>query len=349
MVRTLLIPVVLGALFALILFPLQKKLTQKLGRAAPYAPAIVTSGAVVLVVIPLVLIGIKAISSINQFVAKDWSAVMGQVQGWLNRRTAPYLERFHISADSVQEGVESLATNVGRAIAAWFGGFATTLPGHFVGVFLFTIALYYFLRDGRSLSRLLLKFAPFPHHDTEELFASITGTVNGAILGVLVTAVIQGALTMGSLYIFRVPGAFLLGTMATIFAVIPMVGTTPVTIGAAIYLFVTGRLGAGIGMLVMAAVIGVSDNVVRPWVQSSQTTMHPLLALLSIFGGLEVFGAAGIFIGPVLAAIAVWVVDTYTELRSKQMQRELPGAGVISAPLLGDARTAQPPERPGSA
>ena len=64
-------------------------------------------------------------------------------------------------------------------------------------------------------------------------------------------------------------------------------------------------------MAVAAALIGLSDNVVRPWVQSSQTRMHPLVTLISIFGGLQVLGAAGVFLGPVIAAIAIWTVDLY--------------------------------------
>jgi predicted PurR-regulated permease PerM len=89
-----------------------------------------------------------------------------------------------------------------------------------------------------------------------------------------------------------------------------MIGTTPVTLGAAIYLFVIGRIGAGIGMCAAAVIVGLSDNVIRPWVQSSHGGMHPLIALLAIFGGLELFGAAGIFIGPVVAAIVLWAVNT---------------------------------------
>lgn len=325
MVRPLLIPVLLGALFALILYPLRRRLTPKLGRAAP---ALVTAGALILGVIPLVLIGVKAVASINQFLAKDWSGVLGRLQDWLSSRPAAYLDRFHISADSVRENLEALATSGGRAIAGWFGGLATAVPSFVVGVFLFTIALFYFLRDGRHLAGLFLKLTPFARHDTEELFSSIVSTVNGAVLGVLATAAVQGALTMGSLYVFSVPGAFLLGIAATFLAIIPMVGTTPITLGAAIYLLVSARFGAGVGMLVMAVVIGFSDNIVRMWMQSSQTTMHPLIALLSVFGGLEAFGGAGIFIGPVIAAIAVWVVDTYADIRLKQLQR---GAGELGA------------------
>lgn len=349
-VKGLLMPIILGALFALILYPLEKKITPRLGKAARYAPAIVTAGALLLVVLPFTLIAIKAISSINQFITQDWGPTVERAQRFITEKAAnysTYTERFHITPENIRTNVENLARTVGGALAGWFGGVAKALPGYIIDVFLFVLALYYFLRDGRSLTKWLLKLSPFPHVETEELFTSIHGTVNGAILGVLVTAAVQGALTMASLYIFGVPGAFLLGIVATILAVIPMLGTTPVTGGATIFLFVTGRFGAGIGMLVMAVLIGLADNIVRPWVQSSRGTMHPLIALLAIFGGIELFGAAGIFVGPVVAAMALWIVDTYADLRLKQTLRESmlppssvrpsvrpdgPGSSPVSAP-----------------
>ena len=88
------------------------------------------------------------------------------------------------------------------------------------------------------------------------------------------------------------------------------------TAGATLYLFATGHPGGGIVMGVAGVLIGLSDNIVRPWAQGSQDNMHPLVALLAIFGGLEVLGFSGVFIGPVVAACALWCLDFYG--RSKQ-------------------------------
>ena len=357
MVQRLLIPVVLGALVALILYPLQRKLAPRLGKATSLAPAIITTGALFLVVIPLVLFGLRAISTTSTFLAQDWNQTLTEVQGFLSKRTSGLVERFHLNTDSLRTSFENIARNAGSKGAGWLGGAVTAVPSQIVDVFLFIIALYFFLRDGRALTQWLLKLSPFPRADTEELFASIHGTVNGAILGVIVTAAVQGALTMGALYAFGVPGAFLLGLLATGLAVIPMIGTTPVTVGAAIYLFAVDRIGPGIGMGVAAVVIGFADNIVRPWVQSSRTTMHPLLSLLSIFGGLEVFGAVGIFIGPVVAAMALWIVDTYADLRELQRSRKLQALHSRRGPdpegpeelaRASEAPLSAPPPSPGS-
>jgi predicted PurR-regulated permease PerM len=223
-----------------------------------------------------------------------------------------------LPGENIRATFQRLVGQVGTAIAGYAGAFATSLPSLLIRLFLFILALYYFLRDGRAISQWMHRMSPFPPDETEELFRSITETVKGAVLSLLATAGVQGGLTTIALYVFRVPGAFLFGIIATLLSVIPLVGTTPVTAGATIYLFASGRFGAAAGMAIAAVIIGFSDNIVRPWVQSSRTQMHPLLTILGIFGGLELFGPAGIFLGPVVAVMAFWTVDTYAHLRDKK-------------------------------
>jgi len=108
-----------------------------------------------------------------------------------------------------------------------------------------------------------------------------------------------------------VPGPFIWGAFAFVLSFIPLFGTAPVTAGATLYLFAAGHPVSGIVMGAAGVLIGLSDNIVRPWAQGSQDNMHPLVALLAIFGGLKVFGFAGVFIGPVVAACALWGLDVY--------------------------------------
>jgi predicted PurR-regulated permease PerM len=320
MVKSILLPVALGALFALLLRPLQRRIARR-PKLAKWAPLILTVGSVVLVVIPTALMATKAVVSINDFLDRDWNYVNKQVQEFVWHRLGPIRDTLG-GAEQLRSSAENLVRQIGTAVAGAAGGMARALPRQIVNTFLFLLSLYYFLRDGKRLSNWLLRLSPFPRDHTEELFNSVQETVNGAILGLLATSLVQGGLTMIALFIFKVPGAFLFGVIATLLAFIPMVGTTPITIGAVLYLIANGRTGAGIAMAVAAVLIGLSDNVIRPWVQSAHSSnMHPLVVLLGIFGGLELFGAAGVFIGPVIAAMAIWIVDTYADIRTRHSSR----------------------------
>jgi predicted PurR-regulated permease PerM len=317
LVRTQIIAIALGGLFALLLDPLRRRLARRSPWFAKQAALLLTAGSIVLVVIPFVLIAARVVVSAQGFLAGGLGDIVGRLQAFTTEHFAGLAERFNLPVEDLQNGAVNLAKRVGTAMAGFASGVASSLPGQIVELFLFVLALFYFLRDGTRLVRWLMRLSPFPEKDTDELFTSIRDTVHGAIFGQLATSAVQGGLTLIALYAFQIPGALMFGIIAMLLSVVPLVGTTPVTVGAAIYLLASGRFGAAAGMAVAAGVIGVSDNVVRPWVQSSQTRMHPLVTLLSIFGGIEVLGAAGVFLGPVIAAMAIWTIDLYADLHTR--------------------------------
>jgi predicted PurR-regulated permease PerM len=319
MVSGILPPVLLGAIFALLLSTPHRWLAHRLGKAKRFAPIVLLASVVVLVLVPVLLIALQTIESVQRLLSRDWSKTIDDAQTFFSTRLGPLSTPIElIGADRIRLAIQRFAEQGGGRVAARLGAAAASLPTAFIELFLFLVSLFYFVRDGEKLARRLAELSPFQRHETEALFTSLHQTVQGSLIGMIVTALVQGVLTTIALAIFRVPAAFLLGVIATILAlIVPMLGTTPVTVGAVLYLFAIDRTGAAIGMLVAAIVIGFSDNVVRPWVQSAQSNMHPLLGLLGIFGGLELFGAVGVFIGPVIAAMALWTFETYGTLHSR--------------------------------
>lgn len=333
MVRSLLVPLALGGLFALLLYPLKRRLMRRSPRIARHAPMILTSGALVLVVIPFVVVATRVVVSAQTLLSGGIGEVVGRVQDFLTRNLTGPLQRLRLPVDSLRSGALEIAQRVTSSIANFASGVASSLPGQIVDLFIFVLALYFFLRDGKALLRWMMRLSPFPESDTDELFDSIQRTVQGAIVGQLATSAVQGGLTLIALYALQVPGALLLGILAMLLSVLPLVGTMPVTLGAAIYLLASGRFVAAGLMAGAAILIGVSDNVVRPWVQSRDTRMHPLITLLAIFGGIELLGAAGVFLGPVIAAIAIWTIDLYAGGHQHPVRSSLaPEAGRAEAP-----------------
>lgn len=317
-VRAELVPLALAGLFALLLDPLRRRLDRRGGVLGRHSALVLTLLAVVGVVIPFVLIAARVVVSVNDFLAHGLPDVLSKLQSFWSDYLAGIAGSLAIPIEKLSGAAGALAQKAGTVIATTAGGFASALPGQIVDLFLFVIALYYFLRDGAALVRWLMRLSPFDTGDTDALFASIRETVHGSIFGQLATSAVQGGLTMIALWLLGVPGALLFGILAMLLSVLPMIGTTPVTVGATVYLFAAGKPVHAIIMAVAVIVIGLSDNVVRPWVQSSQTRMHPLVILIAIFGGLDAFGASGVFLGPVLAAMAIWALEFYAKLGRKR-------------------------------
>jgi predicted PurR-regulated permease PerM len=326
-VRAELVPLALAGLFALLLDPLRRRLVRRRGFLGRHAALVLTALAVVCVVIPFVVVAARVVVSVNDFLAHGLPDVLAKLQSFWSGYLQGIAGSLAIPIEKLSGAAGALAQKAGTVIAATAGGFASALPGQIVDLFLFVLGLYYFLRDGAALMRWLMRLSPFAASETDKLFASIRETVHGSIFGQLATSAVQGGLTMIALYVLGVPGALLFGILAMLLSVLPMVGTIPVTVGATIYLFAADKPIRAIIMAVAALVIGLSDNVVRPWVQSSQTRMHPLVVLIAIFGGIDAFGASGVFLGPVLAAIAIWTLDYYAKRSRERKAAEDPTDG----------------------
>ena len=113
-----------------------------------------------------------------------------------------------------------------------------------------------------------------------------------------------------------IKGAVFWGTVMAVLSIIPGIGTALVWVPAVIYLFVVGRNLPAIGLLLWCAiVVGTADNLLRPLLVGKDTKMPDLIILLSTFGGLALFGAVGLVVGPVIAALflAMWRIygDTF--------------------------------------
>ncbi len=316
MVRGVALPVLVSALFAILLHPLLARLEPRLGKRAAFAPLLVTAGSILLVFLPLSFVVFMAIRSVSDFFSSGFDQKIQQAGDWVVGqldRLGGVLKSVGLenSPEKLKGTLVTSAEAGGQKLAEVLGGLASATPQLVLASFLFVIGLYFFLRDGGALTRRLAALLPFSAPDIDALFASVHASVKGAVLGSAVTGAVQAGLCILMLFILGVPGPFVWGTVAFVLSFIPLFGTAPVTAGAALYLFANGNTVGGIVMAVSGVLIGLSDNIVRPWAQGSQDNMHPLVALLAIFGGLEVFGFAGVFIGPVVAACALWGLDVY--------------------------------------
>jgi len=129
-------------------------------------------------------------------------------------------------------------------------------------------------------------------------------TVKGVVYGLIGTALAQAAVALLGFLIAGVPGAFLLAAITFILSLVPM-GPVLVWGGAAVWLYATDQPGWAIFMVIYGvAIISSVDNFVKPILMSRAGGLSMLLVVLGVFGGAVAFGFIGLFVGPVLLAVA---------------------------------------------
>ena len=179
------------------------------------------------------------------------------------------------------------------------------------------IGLYFFLLDGPAMLESLQGLSPIEDKHEKELAEEFARVSRAVVVATLLSAAVQGILAGLGFWFCGLESIFLLTLLSGVLAMVPFVGAAAVWIPCALYLyFVDNNPYAAIGLAIYGgAIISMADNIIKPWILHGQSNLHPLLALLSVIGGVAVLGPIGILIGPMI------VVFLQTLL--KILQREM--------------------------
>ena len=181
----------------------------------------------------------------------------------------------------------------------------------FVGQSFITLFILFFVfRDGAALVRRISGILPFESERSELLFSRVRESVFANLYGILAVALAQGLLTGAALWIVGVGSPLLWGIVVAFASLIPVVGPTLVWLPVALFFFSTGHWGKGSFILLWGAIaVGTADNIIRPLIIAGRVDLHPLLILFGLIGGIQQFGFAGLFIGPVVISLALALFD----------------------------------------
>lgn len=189
-----------------------------------------------------------------------------------------------------------------------------------INVFIFLVALYYLFKDGHKLRAMMIAISPLQNMHDEAILEKLEAAMNAVIKGSLAVACVQGLLTAIGLALFGVANATLWGSIATMTALIPGVGTAIVIIPAALFLYFSGEIAAAVGLATWGVVVvGLADNVLRPMLVGQGTRLHPLLVLLAMIGGIGFFGPIGFLLGPLTLTLLVALIEIYPTISKEHV------------------------------
>ncbi len=217
----------------------------------------------------------------------------------------------------------------GKTLDKTFGILGAAVS-HLVALLMFTIALYYFLADGPALLSAAEELIPVHSGYQRELLQQFDKVVRAVVLATFLAAIGQGLATSMALYSvgWHVESDFLRNfffffVISTFASLIPLSGTWLVWAPCAFWLVYQGHWGSAFVLTLFGAVvIGMMDNIIRTYILQSDAKLHPLLAFVSVLGGLQVMGLWGVFIGPIVACCLHALIQIFnTELKEFSKDR----------------------------
>ncbi len=297
----------LSMIIVTIVYPLHELLERRVfGQRKALAALFSTLVVVVVVVIPLLFMTSIFVREFMSF-----------YQGLNNSKELSieyYLNNIENTIQLYAPGFDFNLAEQLRQIAEWFLKnigtiFAGTISTFFM-IFISLIASFYFFKDGREILKAISRISPLPDKEDAIIFSRIAQAIRSVTVGVVLVSLIQGVVAAVGFTLFGIDRAILWGAIAAILAMLPGIGTIVIMLPAIIYLFMTGALFNAIGLLIWAFVaIVVVDNIIGPQLMSRGSNMHPLLILLSVLGGISMFGPIGFIVGPVVIALFIALLE----------------------------------------
>ena len=217
----------------------------------------------------------------------------------------------------VEIDLREQATHVVNGFASsTLGGISNvlnTVSHLIIGMFVLIFALFYMLKDGRRFVSYIRCVAPLPHAVTNELLSKVSYATWAVIGNHVLVAILQGLVAGVGLLFAGVPNFVFWTFVMTITAFVPVVGTFLVWGPAAVYLVTIDRPIAGILLsLYGSVVVALTDNVLRTTALSDgRAQLHPSVILIAVVGGVYVFGAPGLLIGPVVFGALKAVLEAF--------------------------------------
>ncbi|MGZ8465484.1 MAG: AI-2E family transporter [Candidatus Binatia bacterium] len=312
-----------AVILAILVYPLYAWLLRLLRGRATLAAVIVILSITLLVIAPgfeaawyLSDEAVELVQTVRALLSeeglKEWAQKpwVQQLQGWWSTLSFRLIDfKIDWKGGLVQVAQASSAFLVGQV-----KGIAQNVVLFTVNFVVALFTLFFLLRDGADFLRRLQRLLPMDQEHQERLLQNVVDAVVAVVHGSIVVATVQGLLAGLAYWATGVPFSLLWGVVTGFFALLPVGGSALVSIPAAIYLFLQGENVRGIILLVWClGFVSMVDNILKPLLIGNRLGLPVLLLFFGILGGISLFGAVGIIIGPALFALLRALLDLYSQ------------------------------------
>jgi len=300
-----------GIALAVIAWPLHAWARSRVVGHKTTAAVLTTLVVVVLILVPGVFvarqIGIEAASAADQMREENAKSTMRDrlagidglsgLVGWTDRT-----------------GID-LDAEARKAVQGYFSDPVALAQGSIEALIQAVIAvfvLFYMLRDRTELLAGVRRLLPMRRAEIDRVCTDAAGSVYANLYATLVTSLIDGVGLGLMFWAVGLPSPVTWGVVTFVLSFLPILGTYLVWMPAALYLALVGHWG-GAAAIIAYGVISwcIVDNVIYVRIAGDRMHLHEVPALLAFLGGLAVFGASGMILGPAILAVTVAVLEVW--------------------------------------
>ncbi|MGI6588927.1 MAG: AI-2E family transporter [Peptococcia bacterium] len=315
LLKGILVPFVIGFIFAYILAPFVQILEN---RRIPRSVAIIISyvfflGLIALFIfyaVPLLLRDLNQLVSLIPRYVQSIQETLWQMQDGYSRASLP---------EGVRQVIDGTITRVEQMSLGLVQGFIQGLIGllgQSFNLILAPIVSYYFLKDFNYLGEHLLKVIPLRYrNEVNQVGKEINQVLRGFIKGSLLVAFWVGLLTTLGMSIIGMDFSVLIGIMVGVTNIIPYFGAIISAVPTLLLALLKSKWLALYVLGLMILVHQLESNIISPRILGSSVGLHPLIIIFSLLAGGRLWGFGGLlFAVPLVAVLKVIVKHLYLRL-----------------------------------
>jgi len=306
LLRPILLSIILGLLLAFIFTPLYKWLYKKTGSKNLSASIVILIFALIIIIPIWFLTPILIIQSLKFIQATLQLDFVG-----LLKDLFPGLFRSEQISAQISSALTSFATKVADSITNSLSYVLLNFPTLSLHLLVVLFTFFFVLRDQESVLEYIKSLLPFPKEIEKKLFDYSNDITKSVLFGQVVIGIIQGLVAGLGFIIFGVPNAIFLTFLAMFLGILPILGTPIVWIPVAISMFLGGNNVSAWGVIVFGMISSTIDNILRPIFVSKMTKVHSGIVLISMVGGIFLFGILGVIIGPLIVSYLLIILELY--------------------------------------
>jgi predicted PurR-regulated permease PerM len=314
-------PLLIAAVLAGVLSPIYEKVVHRLHGRRSLVAALFTTATVVLILLPLAVLAmiaareaIAAIGLVRTTIASEGlegliEKAPDAIEGWLHR--------FEKQLPTEIDRARTQFGAGGRWALGAVSGALAVLARFSFKLAMMLIAYFFLLRDGRALIGWLAKATPLPADRVHQLLTEFRTTARSVLGANFITGAVQAVIATIGFFIARAPSPIFFGLLTLFASLIPSVGTALVTLPVAGLVLLLGHPWQALFLALWAlVVVGLIDNLLRPWLIRGGVQLHGALVFFSLLGALSAFGAVGLFLGPLALVFFLATVRTVRAARA---------------------------------
>lgn len=325
-IKPLAIPLLWSILFSYFAYPMYKFLHNRLfgGKYKNVAAAISTGVILIFIAIPLLLLtmfvtreGIRISRQIMEsgLISGSYSDIIMRI------KSVPIFGSFVNELDIITElpildaivkNGAQLVTRFLRAVSSQI--FESILKILFL-LLIVAVTSFFIVRDGAKMMNYIAELLPLKSDERSGFIKRTAVMLRAVVCGIIMTAAVQGTLGGVGWWFVGLPNPVFFGFCMFMTAMIPFVGTPAVWLPGAVVLLMTNDVKNGVILLIWGLLVVSSiDNVIKPMFISEGSKIHMLLVFIGLFGGLYAWGFIGVFVGPLLLSLGMFMLDIYHEI-----------------------------------